>query len=258
MTHVTGRRRVVGFLVLCAMLAVALVGCRGVVPKSPTEPVSVRTLKSYRWATDLRAESSLFDQSQAPEALRGAPVVIRAHAQGDRVTPDRERVVTTVIPVAIEPRETITIGDQRWNRVANAPWRHGSEAFPAARAYFGGSVELSARAILEPAESSAIVAMRRELGEMPYREEPITTGPARRYTLRPEQVAAVIADPQINPFAVLRRVPVVRIDLWIDQSRNVLVALRVSADTATQTEAFLLDLRVTEIEPPGLAIEAPR
>jgi hypothetical protein len=220
--------------------------------------VSVRTLKSYRWITDLRAESSLFDQSQAPEALRGAPVVIRARAEGDRVTPDRERVVTTVSPVAIEPRETITIGDQRWNRLEGAPWRHGSEAFPAARAYFGGSVELSAKAILEPAESSAIAAMRRELGEMPYREETITTGPARRYTLRPEQVAAVIADPQINPFAVLRRVPVIRIDLWIDQSRNVLVALRVSADTETQTEAFLLELRVTEIEPPGLTIEAPR
>ncbi len=68
--------------------------------KSPNEPLGVRTLTSYRWTTDLRAESSLFDQSQAPEALRGAPVVLRAHAEGDRVTPDRERVVTTVSPVA--------------------------------------------------------------------------------------------------------------------------------------------------------------
>ena len=257
MTYVTGRRRAVALVVLWATLVVALAGCWGQA-KSPTEPLGVPTLKSYRWTTDLRAESSLFDQSQAPEALRGAPVVIQAHAEGDRVAPDRERVVTTVSPVAIEPRETITIGEQRWNRLGNAPWRQGGEAFPAARAYFGGSVELSAKAILEPAESAAVAGLRQQLGEMPYREETIATGPARRYTLRPEQVAAVIADPQINPFAVLRRAPVIRIDLWIDQSRDVLVALRVSADTVTQAEAFLLELRVTEIEPPGLTIEAPR
>lgn len=48
-----------------------------------------------------------------------------------------------------------------------------------------------------------------------------------------------------------------RIDLWIDQSRNVLVALRVSADTATQAQAFLLELHVTEMDPPGLTIDAP-
>ncbi|RLT42942.1 MAG: hypothetical protein DWI58_05420 [Chloroflexi bacterium] len=258
MTHVTRPRRALVPMVVCLTLAVSLVGCWGQKAKSPTEPVGVRTLKSYRWTTDLRAESSLFDQSQAPEALRGAPVVIRAHAEGDRVTPDRERVVTTVSPVATEPRETITIGDQRWNRLGSAPWRQGGEAFPATRAYFGGSVDLSAKAILEPAESSAVVGLRQQLGEMPYREEAISTGPARRYTLLPEQVAAVIADPQINPFAVLRRVAVVRIDLWIDQSRNVLVALRVSGDTATQAEAFLLELHVTEMDPAGLTIEAPR
>lgn len=79
------------------------------------------------------------------------------------MTPDRERVVTTVSPVAIEPRETITIGNQRWNRLhsgAMAPWRQGGEAFPAARAYFGGSVDFSAKAILEPAESSAVAGLR--------------------------------------------------------------------------------------------------
>ena len=253
------RRHALGLAALCSTLALSLVGCWGQqTAKSPNEPLGVRTLTSYRWTTDLRAESSLFDQSQAPEALRGAPVVLRAHAKGDRVTPDRERVVTTVSPVATEPRETIRIGDKRWNRLGAAPWRQGGEAFPAARAYLGGTVDLSARAILEPAESSMAAGLRQQLGNMPYREETITTGPARRYTLRPDQVAMVIADPQINPFAVLRSVPVIRIDVWIDQSRNVLVALRVSADTATQAEAFLLDMHVTEMDPPGLTIDAPR
>ena len=50
----------------------------------------------------------------------------------------------------------------------------------------------------------------------------------------------------------------VRIDVWVDEQRKVLVGLRVTADTATRPEAFLLELRVTEIEPAGLRIDPPR
>lgn len=52
------RRRALGLEALCATLALSLVGCWGQrTAKSPTEPLGVRTLKSYRWITDLRAES---------------------------------------------------------------------------------------------------------------------------------------------------------------------------------------------------------
>lgn len=256
----TGRRLLRnGGLVVALVLCTTLAGCRGPRPsKSSAELQGPKTLKSYRWTTDLRAESSLFDQSQAPEALRGVPLAIRAHAAGDRITPDRERVLTTVNPVATEPRETITVGKQRWNRIGDSPWRVGGEAFPAARAYFGGNVELSARAFLEPEESSEVLRLRQEMATMPYREESVVTGAARRYTLRPEQVTRVVADTQLNPFPVLRTLRAVRIDLWVDQQRNVLVGLRVGADSATQSDAFLLELKVTEIEPAGLKIEAPR
>ncbi|TAJ16833.1 MAG: hypothetical protein EPO65_12475 [Dehalococcoidia bacterium] len=141
----TRRAMLVGGLIFAVSLGAVLMACSGFKSTKPqTESRSPKTLTSYRWTTDLRAESSLFDQSQAPEALRGAPLTIKAHAVGDRITPDRERVMTTVEPVAIEPRETIVIGKQRYNRISGSPWRVGGEAFPAARAYFGGSVELSA------------------------------------------------------------------------------------------------------------------
>lgn len=253
------RRAPRGSLVLALVLCTTLVGCSGLKATPPaSESRSPKTLASYRWTTDLRAESSLFDRSQAPEALRGAPLTIKAHAAGDRITPDRERVQTTVDPVAIEARETITIGTQRYNRIGTSPWRVGGEAFPAARAYFGGKVELSARAFLEPEDSPDVIWLRGELGSMAYREETITTGPARRYTLRPEQVTRLISNHQLNPFPVLKTLSTVRIDLWVDQEREVVVGVRVSGDTKAQTEAFLLDLKVVEIEPEGLRIEAPR
>ncbi|TAJ16834.1 MAG: hypothetical protein EPO65_12480 [Dehalococcoidia bacterium] len=93
---------------------------------------------------------------------------------------------------------------------------------------------------------------------MAYREETAVTGPARRYTLRADQVTRLIGSDQLNPFPVLKTLPVVRIDLWVDQQRNVIVRVLLSADTKSQTEAFVLDLKVTEIEPAGLKIEAPR
>ncbi|RJQ08586.1 MAG: hypothetical protein C4558_07795 [Dehalococcoidia bacterium] len=206
-------------------LSLALIGCRGEkAPPPATSPElkSVGTLQSYRWTTELQADSSLFDQSLAPEALRSALSVLRASVKGDRVTPDRERALTTVKPVAIEPRESITIGDDRWNRIGNGPWRVGGEAFPAARAYFGGTASLSARAILEPGETSEVARLREELGVMPYRKETVTTGPARRYTLRPEQVTRVVGDASLNPFPVLKTLPHVSIDLWVDEQRKVL------------------------------------
>lgn len=242
-------------------LSLALVGCRSKqAPPPATSPElkSLGTLRSYRWTTELRADSSLFDQSLAPEALRSAPFVLRASVKGDRVIPDRERALTTAEPVAIEPRESITIGNDRWNRIGNGPWRVGGEAFPAARAYFGGTANLSARAILEPTETSVVTGLRQEMASMSYRKEAVETGTARRYTLRPEQVTAVLADPSLNPFPVLKTLPAVRIDVWVDEQRMVLVGLRVAGDTAARPEAFLLEVRVAEIEPDGLRIDPPR
>ncbi len=247
-------------VVAIAGLGLALTGCRGEKPAPPpkTELTGPQALQSYRWTTELRADSSLFDQSRAPEALRSAPFVLRAHVQGDRVLPDRERSRTVVEPVAIGTRESVTVGAQHWNRIGNGPWRVGEEAFPAARAYFGGTATLSARAILEPVETSEIARLREEIASMPYRQETAATGTARRYTLTPEQVARVVGDASINPFVVLKTLPAVRIDLWVDEQHKVLVGLRVTGDTATQPEAFLLELWITEIEPPGLRIEPPR
>ena len=247
-------------LLVIVGLSLVLAACGDSKPASETKNQlkGVQTLHSYRWTTELRADSSLFDQSQAPEALRVGPFVLKAHVTGERIAPDREHAKTIVEPVTVEPREAITVGTQHWNRIGNGPWRVGVEAFPAARAYFGGSVTLSARALLEPSETSTIAQLRKELATMPYREETVATGPARRYTLRPDQVALVVADPSINPFAVLKTLPAVRIDLWIDQERLVLVGLRTSADSPTLSDAFVLELRVTEIEPTGVTIEAPR
>lgn len=254
------RTRRLAVLLATIGLALVLTGCRDEKPQPPPKPelTGPRVLQSYRWTTELRADSSLFDQSRAPEALRSAPFVLRAHVQGDRVLPDRERSRTVVEPVAIGTRESVTVGTQQWNRIGDGPWRVGEEAFPAARAYFGGGASLSARAILEPPETSEIARLRQEIASMPYGEETVGTGPARRYTLRPDQVALVVGDASLNPFPVLKTLPAVRIELWIDEQRKVLVGLRVAGDTATQPEAFLLELRITEIEPPGLRIDPPR
>lgn len=241
-------------------LGLALTGCRGGKPAPPptTELTGPQALASYRWTTELRADSSLFDQSQAPPALRSTSFVLRATVRGDRVVPDRECARTVVEPAAIGTRESVTVGGQQWNRIGDGPWRVGEEAFPAARAYFGGTASLSARAILEPVETSEIARLREEIASMPYRQETVATGTARRYTLTPEQVAQVVGDASINPFVVLSTLPAVRIDLWVDEQRKVLVGVRVSGDTATQPEAFLLEVWITEIEPPGLRIDPPR
>lgn len=254
-----GVRRVAAVLAVIGGLSLVLAGCRREQPAPPAEELSgPQTLLSYRWTTELRADSSLFDQSQAPEPLRSAPFVLRASVTGERVTPDRERARTVVEPVAIGTREGITVGTQRWNRIGDGPWRVGEEAFPAARAYFGGTATLSARAILEPAETLLVARLRKEVASMPYREETVATGAARRYTLRPDQVALVVADTSLNPFPVLNTLPSVRIDLWVDHARQVLVGLRVTGDTVTRSEVFLLEVRVTEIEPAGLRIDPPR
>lgn len=241
-------------------LGLVFVSCRSGNPSPAAVPdlKSIQTLRSYRWTTDLRADSSLFDQSQAPEALRSAPFVVQAQVKGDRIIPDREHSLTVAEPITLGTRESIMIGDRRWNRIGDGPWREGDEAFPAARAYFGGSASLTARAILEPEETSVVINLRQEMASMPYSEETVATGAARRYALRPEQVAAVLADPAVNPFPVLKTLPAVRIDVWVDQQRMVLVGLRVAGDTTARPDAFLLELRVTEIEPDGLRIDPPR
>lgn len=248
-----------GTLVFALLLAAGgFSGC--IFQSSDPEPAtrSPSTLTSYRWTTELSADSSLFDQSNAPEALRGDPFVLKARVVGDRVAPDRERARAVVSPVSIEPRDTVTIGPQRWSRVGDGPWRLGGEPFPAARAYLGGNFDLSARALLEPEESSVIARLRDDLATMPYREEVVPTGPALRYTLRPDQVAQVVGDTALNPFPVLRTLPVVRIDLWIDEARQVLVGFRVGADSTTRTNVLTIELRLTEIEPAGLTIDPPR
>ncbi|MBM4409915.1 MAG: hypothetical protein FJ037_01070 [Chloroflexi bacterium] len=103
-----------------------------------------------------------------------------------------------------------------------------------------------------------VINLRQEMASMPYSEEAVATGAARRYALRPEQVAAVLADPAVNPFSVLKNLSAVRINVWVDQQRMVLVGLRVAGDTTARPDAFLLELRVTEIEPDGLRIDPPR
>lgn len=253
------RRRLAVMLAVVG-LGLALVSCRSGKPSPADVPdlKSIQTLRSYRWTTDLQADSSLFDQSQAPEALRSSPFVLRAHVKGDRIIPDREHSLTVAEPIALGVRESIVIGAERWNRIGDGPWRVGEEAFPAARAYFGGAASLSARVILEPQETSVVTNLRQEMASMPYTEETVATGPARRYVLRPEQVAVILADPAVNPFPVLKTLPAVRIDVWVDQQRMVLVGLRAAGDTTTRPEAFLLELRVTEIEPDGLRIDPPR
>lgn len=248
-----------GALVVALLLAGGVIsGC--IFESSDTEPAtrSPSALKSYRWTTELSADSSLFDQSNAPPALRGAPFVLKASVVGERVAPDRERARAVVIPGSIEPRETVTIGSQRWSRVDEGPWRLGGETFPAARAYLGGTVDLSACVFIEPEESSVIARLRDDLATMPYREEVVPTGPALRYTLRPDQVAQVVGDTALNPFPVLRTLPIVRIDLWVDEARQMLVGFRVGADSATQANVFTIELRLTEIEPAGLTIGPPR
>lgn len=249
-------------LLVGMILGIALAACGS--PKPAPEPAptnglrDVRTLQSYRWTSELRADSSLFDQSQAPPALRSGPFVLKASVTGDRIAPDRSRSRTVVEPISTEATESITIGSQRWNRIGNGPWRVGAETFPAARAFFGGTATLSARAILEPDETSTLAQFRAEFPAMPYREESVATGPARHYTLRPDQVKALVADSALNPFPVLKTLPDVRVDIWVDEAAGVVVGLRAVGDTATQPEAFVLEIRVTEIEPAGLAIDPPR
>jgi len=155
-------------------------------------PRSPRELASYRWTIELRADSSLFDQGRAPEALRRGPFVLQASVSGERIAPDRQRARATVRPVAIEPRESITIGRQRWYRIGDGPWRTGGEALLAARAHLGGSVSLDGSAIFEASATPAVLQLREAIARMPYREEQMETGLARRYTLEPEQVRAII------------------------------------------------------------------
>ncbi|TAK73575.1 MAG: hypothetical protein EPO16_12350 [Dehalococcoidia bacterium] len=257
------RRPASTLAVALAGLSLVLAGCRGGGGQpSPTpssgELAGPQALRSYRWTTELRADSSLFDQSKAPDALRSSSFVLKAHVDGERVLPDRERLRTVVEPAAIGTRESVTVGGKRWNRIGNGPWRVGEEAFPAARAYFGGTATLSARTILEAEETPSSAQLRTEIASMPYQQETVATGPARRYSMRPEQVASILGDAALNPFAVLATLPAVRIDFWIDERRNVLVGVRVAGDTAMQAEAFLLDIHVTEMEPPGLRIDPPR
>lgn len=247
--------------VALAGISLVLAGCRGGSPSPtpvPTERAGLQALRSYRWTTDLRADSSLFDQSKAPEALRSSSFVLKAHVDGERVLPDREHSRTVVEPAAIGTRESVTVGEGRWNRIGNGPWRVGEEAFPAARAYFGGTATLSARTILEAEETPSSVQLRTEMVSMSYRQESVPTGPARCYTLSPEQAASILGDAALNPFTMLTTLPAVRIDFCVDEGRNVLVGLRVAGDTTTQAEAFLLDIHVTEMEPPGLRIDPPR
>ena len=68
----------------------------------------------------------------------------------------------------------------------------------------------------------------------------------------------MVGDTSLNPFPVLKTLPAMQIDVWVDEQRKVLVGSRVTADTATRPEAFLLELRVTEVEPAGLRIDPPR
>ena len=244
---------------------IALMGLAALVascsqPEAPSVPTanSLNTLQSYRWVSDLRADSTLFDQNQAPAALRTGPFTLRVHVEGERLLPDREHAVTTVQPAAVDPRESIIAGTQRWNRVLGGSWAPGEDAFPTAKAYFGTTATLSARAILEPRETSAVTDLRDQLASMPYREETVATGVARRYTLRPQQVAAIVNDPELNPFPVLKSMPAVRIDFWVHEARRVIVGLRVAGDTATKPEAFLIELSLTELDVPGLRIDPPR
>ncbi len=245
-------------LLAIVLITGALSGCVFQMSKPESEPRNPSVLKSYRWSAELRVESSLFDQANAPDALEGAPFVLKANVTGERVAPDRERAQAVVSPASIEPRETVTIGTQRWNRIGDGPWRLGGEPFPAARAYLGGTFDLSTRAILEPRESALILQLREEFASMPYHDEVMPTGAARRYSLGPDQVALVVEDPDLNPLPVLRTLPTVRIDFWIDQEREVLVGVRIGADSATQVNVFALEMHLTAIEPAGLTIEPPR
>lgn len=93
---------------------------------------------------------------------------------------------------------------------------------------------------------------------MPYVTETRRTGPARHYRLSPEQVSTVLADDALNPFPILRTLPVVRIDVWVDEQRRILVGVRVHGDSVTRSDAFMLGIEMTEIDPKGLQIEAPR
>lgn len=255
-------------LVLFAALATVLLACsapeESVAPAETPTPgprerfQTPRTLDSYRFTVNVRADGRILDQTEAPPGLdlTSEPVVIAI--EGRWTSPGSEASsVAFSFGVLNSSQENVRIGDRVWTRVEGGAWREQAPLTDPEN-LIGQEVPLTPDSLFGRDDAEILTRLTADLESRPHTLEVINGRQTKHWSLDEEWFDAY-EDQFVEVLAGIPRDQglLLEIELWRDTETGVGTRLQVIGSFPGQPRILELDLQMFDVNDPGIAIEEP-
>lgn len=251
--------------VLAAVAVLALLAsCSGDADAEPTveasaAPFRVRPLSElsgYRFTVEIvMLPQALARANDLPPGLLGPDDDVSLHLEGTYVAPDREHSVTSFsLGDLMLLSETIRVGERRWSRDGEGPWREGaaSEVNPilASRQYHPAT-------IFAVGDDFSLEALSERLDAYPYTVEVVNGYTSRHYPMTSEEFEIVFqTGRQVLPPEAGSDASWVA-DIWIAEEQGTPVRLRMIGHNAQGQEILRVDMDMSDLGATNLVVEPP-
>lgn len=213
-------------------------------------------LSGYRFTVDIEMlPEALARADDLPAGLLEPGDTANLHVDGRYLAPDREQSVTSFsLGDLVLTMESIRVGERRWSRDGEGPWREGSasEVNPllSSRQYHPAT-------IFAVDDDFSLEALSERLDAYPYTVEVVNGYTARYYAMTSEEFEIVfqtgrqILPPEAGPDATWVA------DIWIAEEQGTPVRLRLTGHNAQGQEILRVDMDMSDLGATNLNIEPP-
>lgn len=264
MPSATHRRVLATIATLCATLA--LVACSSGADNEAT-PVATAAadgfrvtrlddLSGYRFNVKVTLDPEGLDASNIPPGLLQPGQTFGLTLTGAALAPDREHSITTFALGDLSlAMESIRVGGRMWTREGDGPWRE-SAATDAASPLVA-EFEYRPSAIFRAGPDYSLDDLTARLGTLTHRIERVNGHEARRYTMTPDQFREVFqSDQQVLPPEAGPDATFVA-DLWFAEALGTPLRMVISGTNGAGREILRLEMDMTDLNAPDIAIEPP-
>jgi len=219
---------------------------------------TVRTLESYRFTVHVHADGDIVDQTEAPAglSLSGEPILI--DITGHWVSPNREySMVTFEFGVLKATQETVRIGNHVWTRIEGGVWRERAPLTDAEN-LIGQNVPLTPDALFGRDEEGVLERLTADLEARPHTLKIVNGRETRHWTLDEKWFDAYL-DEFLEVLSGIPRDQGLQLDiqLWSDVETGVGTGLEVIGSVPGHPHILHLELRLHDVNAPGLVVEPP-
>ncbi|GMU41376.1 MAG: hypothetical protein AMXMBFR23_22420 [Chloroflexota bacterium] len=249
-----------------ALLAALLVAaCTGGTDEATPEPAAAASgfrvtnlddLSGYRFNVQVTLDPEGLDAANIPPGLLQPGQTFGLTLTGAALAPDREQSITTFALGDLSlAMESVRVGDRMWTREGDGPWRE-SAATDAASPLVA-EFEYRPSAIFRASEDYSLDDLTARLGTLTHTMERVNGHEARRYTMTPDQFREVfqsdqeVLPPEAGPDATFIA------DLWFAEALGAPLRMVIVGQNGAGQEILRLEMDMTDLNAPDIAIEPP-